>query len=62
VRDRRAPRVRRQKALQLGFGVLQQCVVIAATAIVVPLPAIRGIRSERPRRAILAPAPSEQAT
>ena|SRR6478609_5691785 len=39
------------------------CVVIVATAIVVPLPAIRGIRSsERPKPAILAPAPSEQAT
>lgn len=39
------------------------CVAIAATAIVVPLPAIRGIRSgERPRSAILATAPSEQAT
>jgi MFS family permease len=39
------------------------CVAIAATAIVVPLPAIRGIRSkERPRSAILGPAPSEQAT
>ena len=35
------------------------CVAIAATAIVVPLPAIRG---ERPRPAILAPVPSEQAT
>lgn len=39
------------------------CVAIAATAIVVRLPAIRGIRrGERPRPAILAPAPSEQAT
>lgn len=39
------------------------CVVIFATAIVVPLPAIRRIRgSQRPRPALLTPATSEQAT
>jgi MFS family permease len=39
------------------------CVAIAATAIVVPLPAIRGIRSsQRLRPAILTPATTKQAT
>jgi hypothetical protein len=43
--------------------IIAACVAIAATAIVVPLPAIRGIRSsQRSRRAILAPATSEQTT
>jgi MFS family permease len=43
--------------------IASACVVIAATVIVVPLPAIRGIRSaRRPKPTILKAAPTEQAT